>query len=120
MNNKNKFLYVFLIIITFGFILIYWKKKYRQSKTKNYLSKDTKINFDTNLLIEYLGGIENIQSISSTQKVIKINFYEKEKIKVQNLKQLDGVSGLAIQSKSVSLVVGNIAKYLEEKINGVK
>ncbi|ENY68617.1 Hypothetical protein,putative glucose/sucrose specific PTS system IIB protein [Metamycoplasma auris 15026] len=120
MNSKNKFLYVLLIIVTFGFILIYWKKKYRQTKTKDYLSKDTKIAFDTNHLIAYLGGMENIKSTSATQKVIKIDFYDRNKIDIKKLKELDGISGLAIQSKSISLVVGNIAKFLEEKINGVK
>ena len=43
MLNKNKFLYIFLIIITLGLILIFWRKKYKVLKTKNYLTTDNEI-----------------------------------------------------------------------------
>ncbi|MBN4089261.1 PTS glucose transporter subunit IIB [Mycoplasma enhydrae] len=117
MNGKNKFLYYFLIIITFGFILIYWKKKYRQNKQKDYLSKSTKISFDLEDMIRSLGGKENIKSTSSTQKILKIFFDDKQKVNALELKKLDGVSGIALQSQSISLVLGNTAKYVEELIN---
>ncbi|WP_330463142.1 PTS glucose transporter subunit IIB [Metamycoplasma gateae] len=120
MNKKNKFLYFFLIVITFGFILIYWQKKYRQSKIKNYLTKETNLSFDFKQLIEYLGGNQNIERVSSTQKVLKISFYDKEKIDLIKLKKLDGVTGITVQSKSISLVVGNTAKYIDELINEAK
>ncbi|PYF43110.1 PTS glucose transporter subunit IIB [Metamycoplasma alkalescens] len=119
MNTKNKFLYVFLIIITLGFILIYWKKKYKQTETKNYLSKNTKLNFDFDIFLANLGGAKNIANVSSTQKVLKINFHNKELVNILKLKELDGISGMTFQTKSISLVVGNVAKHLEEQINGV-
>ncbi|AZZ65409.1 PTS glucose transporter subunit IIB [Metamycoplasma phocicerebrale] len=120
MNSKNKFLYFFLIIITFGFILIYWKKKYRQIKQKDYLSKETKISFDLEDLLKNLGGKDNIKSLSSTQKILKVFFFDKQKVNSLELKKLDGVSGIALQSGSVSLVLGNTAKHVEELINEVK
>ncbi|BAQ54634.1 PTS transporter subunit EIIB [Mycoplasmopsis arginini] len=120
MNSRNKFLYVILIILTFGLILVYWKNKYKQTKTKDYLSKETKLNFNFDELVDYLGGKENIESVTSTQKVVKINFYEKNKVDALNIKNLDGVTGLTFQSKSISLVVGNTAKHIEELINEVK
>ncbi|BAP39668.1 PTS glucose transporter subunit IIB [Metamycoplasma canadense] len=120
MNSKNKALYIILIIVTLGFIIIYWQKKYRQSKIKNYLSKNTKLDFDFETLIKYLGGKDNIENVSSTHKILKINFLNRDKLSILKLKQLNGISGLTIQSKSISLVVGNTAKHIEELINGAK
>ena len=37
MTKKQKFMYVFLIVITFGFILLYGKK-YIKTFSKNYFS----------------------------------------------------------------------------------
>ncbi|MGX9340209.1 hypothetical protein ACWXVM_02660 [Mycoplasma sp. 2261] len=119
MNPKNKFLYIFLIIVTFGFILIYWKKRFRQTKPKNYLSKETKLSFNFDVFVSLLGGKENIKSVSATQKILKINFLDKAKIAIPQLKNLDGITGVAIQSKTISFVVGNVAKHIEHLINEV-
>ncbi|TPE57206.1 PTS glucose transporter subunit IIB [[Mycoplasma] falconis] len=117
MTSKHKFLYVFLIIITFGLILIYWKKKYRQSSKKDNLSTTTKTAFSIEELIEKLGGKNNIETVLATHKVIKIGLKDREQVNIEALKKLDGISGMTFQSKSISLVVGNVAKYLETKIN---
>ncbi|SYV90272.1 Uncharacterised protein [Metamycoplasma alkalescens] len=50
---------------------------------------------------------------------MKINFHNKELVNILKLKELDGISGMTFQTKSISLVVGNVAKHLEEQINGV-
>lgn len=80
MLNKNKFLYIFLIIITLGLILIFWRKKYKILKTKNYLTTDNEITFSMQDLILYLGGISNIVSSSATQKIVRISFKNKTNI----------------------------------------
>ncbi|BDX52625.1 hypothetical protein JPM7_2320 [Metamycoplasma equirhinis] len=116
MNSKHKFLYVFLCIITLGFICIYWKRKYRQKATKNYLSTTSELAFDYKIFLLSLGGIKNLQNATASQKIIRIGFIDRALINIDKLKELDGISGINFQSDSISLVVGNSAKYLEEKI----
>ncbi|WP_369085957.1 PTS glucose transporter subunit IIB [Metamycoplasma spumans] len=116
MNSKHKALYIFLLIITFGLIKIYWNKKYRKNEVQTSLSREEKLSFDYDKFIYLLGGKSNIEDVASTQKIIKITFKERTLINSEGLKMLDGVSGLAFQSKSISLVIGNSARFLENKI----
>lgn len=117
MLNKNKFLYIFLIIITLGLILIFWRKKYKVLKIKNYLTTDNEITFSMQDLILYLGGISNIVSSSATQKIVRISFKNKANISIEKIKKLNGISGIAFQSSNISLVVGNCANYLSTLLN---
>ena len=121
MSNKQKFLYVFLIIITLGFILLYWRK-YKQSNKKDYLTVDKRIPFNFEHFISSLGGYENIietssDSHSTSQKVLRIKYKDKTKLNIEELKKLNGISGIALNSYGISLVVGNNAKYIAEKID---
>lgn len=121
MSGKQKFLYVFLIIITLGFILLYWRK-YKQSNKKDYLTVDKRIFFNFEHFISFLGGYENIietssDSHSTSQKVLRIKYKDKTKLNIEELKKLNGISGIALNSYGISLVVGNNAKYIAEKID---
>lgn len=121
MSGKQKFLYVFLIIITLGFILLYWRK-YKQSNKKDYLTVDKRIPFNFEHFIGFLGGYENIietssDSHSTSQKVLRIKYKDKTKLNIEELKKLNGISGIALNSYGISLVVGNNAKYIAEKID---
>ena len=121
MSGKQKFLYVFLIIITLGFILLYWRK-YKQSNKKDYLTVDKRIPFNFERFISFLGGYENIietssDSHSTSQKVLRIKYKDKTKLNIEELKKLNGISGIALNSYGISLVVGNNAKYIAEKID---
>ncbi|WP_412031696.1 PTS glucose transporter subunit IIB [Metamycoplasma buccale] len=115
MTLKQRVKYIFLILFTFGFIFLYWRK-YQQKHPKNYLSIEKKLSFEYDELIKNLGSIENIKNVFSTQKVIKIGFLDRSKVNVENIKKMPGISGITFQSKSISLVIGNSAKYLEELI----
>lgn len=112
MTKKQKFMYVFLIVITFGFILLYWKK-YKQNSSKNYLSVEEKLNFDFEKFILYIGGFKNIKDVKSSQKVLTIFYIEKNNIILNELKNLKGILGISIKSDSISFVVGNSATYVK-------
>ncbi|AZG68910.1 PTS glucose transporter subunit IIB [Mycoplasma struthionis] len=114
MTAKQKALYVFLCIITLGFILIYWKNKYQKREVSSELSVNNNLPFSLNDLFSKLGQKENIESVSATQKIIKIFFKNRNLILVDEIKKLGGISGIALQKNSISLVIGNCAKYLEE------
>lgn len=112
MTKKQKFMYVFLIVITFGFILLYWKK-YKQNSSKNYLSVEEKLNFDFEKFISYIGGFKNIKDVKSSQKILTIFYIEKNNIILNELKNLKGILGISIKSDSISFVVGNSATYVK-------
>ncbi|AXE60760.1 PTS glucose transporter subunit IIB [[Mycoplasma] phocae] len=116
MNKKHKFLYILLCILTLGFICIYWKKKYQQKKPKDYLSIQEKLSFDYDEFLKFIGGKDNIVDVNATQKVVKIAFIDRKKVDSSALKSLDGITGISFQSQQISLVIGNSAKYLEQKI----
>lgn len=119
MSKKDKFLYVFLIIVTFGLILIYWKK-HLQENTKSELSISEKINFNVENLIKYLGLKENIKEVKSTNQIVKITIKDNSLVKPEEIRKLKGVSGVVNNSKQISIVVGNsamsIKKELEKKL----
>ncbi|MDD1379056.1 PTS glucose transporter subunit IIB [Metamycoplasma hyosynoviae] len=115
MTKKQRFLYIFLIIITFGFILIHWKK-YRQREEKQSLSISTKLNFKYEDLISALGGIQNITSVNSTQKVLKISYKNKQEINFDKLKVIKDISGISLTQNTISIIIGNAAIYLKDKI----
>ncbi|MDC8921076.1 PTS glucose transporter subunit IIB [Metamycoplasma hyosynoviae] len=115
MTKKQRFLYIFLIIITFGFILIHWKK-YRQREEKQSLSISTKLNFKYEDLISALGGTQNITSVNSTQKVLKISYKNKQEINFDKLKAIKDISGISLTQNTISIIIGNAAIYLKDKI----
>ncbi|QJG66828.1 PTS glucose transporter subunit IIB [Mycoplasma phocoenae] len=113
MTGKNKFKYYFLLISTFGLIKLRWKK-YRQTEVKNKLTVKEQIDFDINELIQFLGGKDNITNTIATYSKIKISFKDKSLIQSKKIQTLNGVSGMVLQSQSITLVVGNNAKYIEQ------
>ena len=117
MTKKQKACYIFLIIITFGLILIYWKKKYRQTKEKDHLSTTNKLDFNLDDFISMFGGFENITNSTSTNKIIKLEFKNKELVDIEKIKAFKQITGITLQSKSISLVMGNICPYLNDQIN---
>ena len=62
MSGKQKFLYVFLIIITLGFILLYWRK-YKQSNKKDYLTVDKRIPFNFEVVMKILSKLHLIHMV---------------------------------------------------------
>ncbi|ACF07467.1 PTS system IIB component [Metamycoplasma arthritidis] len=116
MSKKNKLKYVLLIIFTLGLICIYWRFKYRQVEKKDYLTVEHTLAFSFDELMNLIGSKDNIDNVSATQKIIKIYFKERSKVNLTGIQKLPGISGISFQSKAISLVIGNSAKYLEELI----
>ncbi|AAT27986.1 glucose/sucrose specific PTS system IIB component [[Mycoplasma] mobile] len=115
MSKKDKFLYIFLIIITFGLILLYWRK-YRQIKPKKELSISTKISFKLEDLIDSLGSKENIKSIKSSNQIVKIAINDNSLVKIDEVKNLKGISGVVNNTTQISLVVGNSAPTIQKEL----
>ncbi|MCR8612991.1 MAG: PTS glucose transporter subunit IIB [Mycoplasma sp.] len=114
MSIKDKLILIFLTIITLGIIWFFiWPKK--TNKTNDKLSVSKKIPFNMNKLIEYIGN-DNINSVSATHSKVKIGLIDSKKIQKDEIKKLNSVSGMFITSTSITLIVGNSAKLIEEHI----
>lgn len=116
MTKREKIMYWFLTVITFGFIHIYWKTK--KIGIKNELSQKEKISLNIEKLISLLGDKENIDGVDSTHTKVKIKFLERDKINVQDIKNMKGISGVFITSNYIQIIVGNEAKGIEKAIEG--
>lgn len=112
MKLKDKILITLLTIFTLGLIWLYWNKK--KTKPKNELSVSKKVEVNLEQLILLLNGVKNIESVNSTHTKVKINLKENNNIDILKLKELKGISGVVASSKSITIIVGNSAKTIQE------
>lgn len=116
MTFKEKFLFIFLQIITIGLIWIYWNQQKQKLGQENELSYATKTNFEINKLINLIGEKENILEITNTHTKVKISFKDRTKINPEAIKNLKGVSGIFFNDQTITIIVGNEAKIINELI----
>lgn len=114
MTFKEKFLFIFLQIITIGLIWIYWNQQKQKLGQENELSYATKTNFDINKLINLIGEKENILEITNTHTKVKISFKDRTKINPEAIKNLKGVSGIFFNDQTITIIVGNEARIINE------
>ena len=117
MTFKEKFLFVFLQIITFGLIWIYWNKQKAKFSQENQLSVATKTNFDVEKLIELVGNKDNILEVTNTHTKVKIQFKDRYQVNQNEINNLKGVSGIFFNDQTITIIVGNEAKLIQESIN---
>lgn len=116
MTFKEKFLFIFLQIITIGLIWIYWNQQKQKLGQENELSYATKTNFEINKLINLIGEKENILEITNTHTKVKISFKDRTKINPEAIKNLKGVSGIFFNDQTITIIVGNEARIINELI----
>lgn len=116
MTLKEKFLFIFLQIITMGLIWIYWIKKNKKVSKENELSYSNKINLDLEKLILYIGNYNNIKDLSYTQTKIKFIYFDRNKIEIEKINQIEGISGVFLNDNFLTIIVGKQAKTVFEKI----
>lgn len=114
MTFKEKFLFIFLQIITIGLIWIYWNQQKQKLGQENELSYATKTNFEINKLINLIGEKENILEITNTHTKVKISFKDRTKINPEAIKDLKGVSGIFFNDQTITIIVGNEARIINE------
>lgn len=117
MTFKEKFLFVFLQIITFGLIWIYWNKQKAKFSQENQLSVATKTNFDVEKLIELVGNKDNILEVTNTHTKVKIQFKDRYQVNQNEINNLKGISGIFFNDQTITIIVGNEAKLIQELIN---
>lgn len=117
MTTSHKLLFIFLSIITFGIfpLVIYLLAK--NQKTNQQLSTSDKVNVNLDKLKKNLGGLENIIGVEFTYTKVKILIKKRPLIKIQELKKLKGISGVFVNSGSVTLIVGNSAKKIADSLS---
>lgn len=121
MTPKEKFYFISLQIITFGLIWIYWKQKQKSYQDPDQLSVANKMTFAVMTLVVHLGQIDNIKAVSATHHKIKIHYHDYDKIDLNAIKNLPGVSGVFINDQAIDVIVGNqaalVASALQDLIN---
>ncbi len=116
MTFKEKFLFIFLQIVTIGLIWIYWNQKTKKYKDRTTLSQEVKVGVNIIKLINSIGGPNNIKEVNNTHTKVKISFNFREKIDLETIKTMVGISGVFINDSSLILIVGNSAHAICESI----
>lgn len=116
MTWKEKFLFIFLQIITFGLIWIYWKKQYQKQSDEQSLSQKNNSIIDANNLMTLLGTKENIENVVSTHTKIKIFYKNRDKILIDEIKNTKGISGVFINDNFIVIIVGKTAESLKQQL----
>lgn len=115
MTFKDKLILILLSIITLGiYPLVIFKRTPLEVKTE--LSADDKLSVNIDKLRENLGTEENIVGVEFTHTKVKIYVKEKSKVSMDALSKQKGISGVFATSKSITIIVGNSAKTISEKL----
>ncbi|MEG0284117.1 MAG: PTS transporter subunit EIIB [Erysipelotrichales bacterium] len=67
--------------------------------------------FALEILLENLGGIENIESVDSSRSKVSFKLKDNEKINIEKINEL-GASGIVETSSGVSLIFGDISQTI--------
>lgn len=116
MTPKEKFWFIFLQVITLGLIWIHWVNKKKQIQKNNEFSFSSKTSINVKDLIDQLGGIDNINNVEFTYKKVKITYKDRNKISIESLKKVKGISGVFLNELGLTLIVGPESKALKEAI----
>lgn len=119
MTKKERIWFIFLQIITLGLIWVYWSRKAKDMKKENEFSFARKLSINVNELIKNLGGIDNILDVEFTYKKVKIYYKSRDKIFVDYIKNIKGISGVFLNENGITLIVGNESKILKETIKNL-
>ena len=97
-----------VIVLMIFFVIVLVKKRNKSKEISEFP-----------MLLEALGGIQNISNISINGSRISMNFENKDSVKKDQIKE-NGVETIVISNKKITLVVGKnapiIYKYLQETI----
>ncbi len=116
MTAKEKFLFIFLQIITLGLIWIYWKKEAKKYQDQNTLSQELKVGINIIKLMKAMGGPNNINEVTNTHTKVKMAYSIRERVDLEEIKNISGISGVFMNDNSVTIIVGNSAKAVADSI----
>ncbi|MHA3786276.1 PTS glucose transporter subunit IIB [Mycoplasma sp. HF14] len=111
--KKDKFLIVFLTIITLGLIWIKWSKQIK--KEKNTIYQNDKLPFKFSDFLICLGD-DNIAKVETRLNRINIGVKDIKLVKLQDLNKLKGISGIVARSNGVSLVLGEYTQVVYKEL----
>lgn len=111
----------FLNILTFGHLNRKAKKEaLKQDQNKNAQLTLNTINLpDIQTLANALGGTNNIASISNTISTITIKIVDMAKVDFNQLKKIS-IKGVIKSSDNITLLIGDCADALKNKLLGLK
>lgn len=115
MTKKQKFIYVFVSVLTFGiYPILVNKQKYIEANNK--LSEAKSLSVNSTVLIKNLGGKDNITFVEHTHIKLKIFINNSSMADIDSINHQKGVTGVFVSSKSITIIVGNQAKQLSKII----
>ncbi len=115
MKRETKRIIFYIMTLGIGYFII--KKRLKLSPPVNdVLTLSEKFPFKVEDIIKYLGTSDNIVSVNSTINMLKVELKDITIVDKIMLKKL-GAKGMMQSGKTLSLVLGDYSKALDQAIN---
>lgn len=115
MSFKDKVILVLLSIITLGiYPLILFRKK--NNKKTNKLSNAKKLKINLEDFYKSIGGKNNIVGSEYTHTKVRVFIKNRDKVNLDKINEIKGISGVVAASNYVTVIVGNQAKQFSQSL----
>ena len=115
MQRKTKKIFFYIMTLGIGYFIIKSKSK-SDPQVNAVLTLSEKFPFKVDDIINYLGKSDNVISVSSTINMLKVELKDINLVDKTMLKKL-GAKGMMQSGKTLSLILGDYSKALEQAIN---
>lgn len=109
---ETKYIAIIIMIIIVGVLLYYGFINFIKNKGLNSQQKST---INIHLLLEALGGIENIQDVSHSQSKLTVVLMNQSLVDISKIQSL-GASGIVEGKETLSMIFGKQSAFIAEDI----
>lgn len=106
---NNIYFYLTIIIVIILIILLRLLSKKRVGDKKGDFSQ-------VKQLINYLGGLDNIESVNASMSKISVKVVSSDLVNVESIKDI-GASGVVETNKGFTFIFGSVSLDLADQIN---
>lgn len=107
---ETKYIAIIVMIIIVGILLYYGFINFIKNKGLNNQQKST---IDINLLLEALGGIENIQDVSHSPSKLTVVLTNQSVVDIEKIQSL-GASGVVEGKDTLAMIFGKQSALIAE------
>jgi phosphotransferase system IIB component len=113
---KTEYIAIIVMVVIVGILLYYGFIHFIKNKTLK--PENIESSFDIDLLVKALGGVGNIQDVSSSPSKLTVILADQSLIKVSSIQDL-GASGIVEGKNTLSMIFGKQSPSIAEELKKV-
>lgn len=114
---KTEYIAIVIMLIVAGILLYYGFISFIKNKSLDQNQKKSTI--DMQVLVQALGGLDNIQEVTNTASKVSVKLRSQEGIDVKAIQGL-GASGIVEGKESLSMIFGKQSPLIAEDLKNLK